>query len=129
MKVDDNMKKHLGFLFLLLLVFPVCTKAFDDPHYYFYKTDEQGNNISDAEFKLKSIDGSVEYNVWYDSDEHIYKYNEYIDEEYDKAINLVPNNIRDILNSFTKYEDFVPYIHIDQEVGTITDYNDIVVLP
>ncbi|MBR4177921.1 MAG: DUF11 domain-containing protein [Bacilli bacterium] len=58
------MKKTL-FLLLVLLILPLKIFAVvDRQELIFIKTDEQGNFINDAEFKVHSLDGSIEYEVY-----------------------------------------------------------------
>ena len=58
------MKKIVVILIMFILIIPLKIGALSGSRYYFIKTDEQGNFINDAEFKVHSLDGSIEYNVW-----------------------------------------------------------------
>ena len=64
------MKRIKLILAVFLLIVPIV--IFGDaasptdirPTGVFIKTDEQGNYINDAEFKIHSVNGNVEYEVW-----------------------------------------------------------------
>ena len=61
------MKKVLLFLLTFLLMTPVFVFAFEVPKLYFYKHDEQGNIIDEAEFKIRDLNNKVQYDVAFDT--------------------------------------------------------------
>ena len=52
------MKKIFLSIIILLIIVPLKINAFT-----FIKEDEEGNYINDAEFRVRSLDGSITYNV------------------------------------------------------------------
>ena len=129
MKVDDNMKRKLLIVFIILFMFPMFVNAFDVDNYkYFYKKDEQGNYISNAEFIVRNLDGSIKQTVTYDSNYKAYRYDNFFEEDFDKSMKLLPTNIKNIINSFNNVDDVVPYINQVQSRGTISDFKEMEVL-
>ena len=122
MKVDDNMKKYLMFIFIVLFAFPMFVNAEELYYDYFYKKDEQGNYINDAEFKLKSANGKLEDDVTYDSEERAYKYSQLVDETYDNLMKIIPTDIQDTLSGLNSMADFTPIINVYNE-GTISNFD------
>ena len=117
------MKKIGMFVFTILLMLPIFINATEVIDYgYFYKRDEQGNNINNAEFILRNNDSKLTYDVSYDNSEKAYKFGLIIEDDYNKLINYIPNDVKELLSSFSKMEDFTPYIPNVTIKSTITDF-------
>ena len=122
------MKKQGIFFLLLLLILPVFVNAVGvDTVEYFYKRDEEGNNINDAEFVLRDLNGNVKYNVDYDDNYKAYKYVSHDQDDYEKLFKIIPSNVKDIISNFSKMEDFTPYINVVQERSTIKNFESMYV--
>ena len=137
------MKKQGIFFLLLLLVFPIFIFAETDkveffnkkienisdtnaPQYdYFYKKDEEGNNISNAKFILRDKEGKIKYDVLYDEDHKAYGYVKSFEYDNQKLLSVLPSNVKDIVSNFKKEEDFLPYIKTFDYQSTISNFENI----
>ena len=137
------MKKQEIFFLLLLLVFPILIFAETDKiefyknkaqnvgesigtnyYYYFYKSDEEGNNIINAKFILRDKEGIIKYDVLYDEDYKAYGYVRSFEYDYQKLLNVLPLNVEDVVSSFRKMEDFIPYINSQSEKSSIKNFDN-----
>ena len=136
--------KNKYILLIILLIFPIFIFAETDKieffnkkienisiysnetqYNYFYKVDEDGNIIDNAEFILRDKDEKLKYDVLYDNSFKAYKYLSYIEEDYQKLLSILPSNVKDIVSNFRKMEDFTPYINyfVTESTITIDNYN------
>ena len=136
--------KNKYILLIILLIFPIFIFAETDKieffnkkienisiysnetqYNYFYKVDEDGNIIDNAEFILRDKDEKLKYDVLYDNSFKAYKYLSYIEEDYQKLLSILPSNVKDIVSNFKKEEDFLPYIKTFDYQSTISNFENI----
>ena len=138
------MKKQY-LLLILLLILPIFISAKTDiieyfnnktesisemngPIYnYFYKQDEDGNKIEDAEFIIRDLNKKIKYDVIFDNNYKAYKYLQFNNYEYQNLVSALPSSVKNIVFNFKKMEDFTPHINPIILDSTINNFEDMYV--
>ncbi len=101
------MKKIINLFLLFILLLPIGIDAITPKptQYNFYKKDSLGNYINDAKFIIYDSKNIINENVNLESNGKYY-YKTTIEGDYNKLINLLSSEHKQIINSINSLEDY-----------------------